>query len=91
MATSSKRRTSRRPGPANQARALELVAPGGELEDLHSMPGEKVNLREYGIGAQILVDLGLTSIRLITNNPRRIIGLDGYGLRVSGWVPFSSG
>jgi 3,4-dihydroxy 2-butanone 4-phosphate synthase/GTP cyclohydrolase II len=81
----------RGPGLANQVRALELVDQGVELDDIHAMPGEKVNLREYGIGAQILVDLGLTSIRLITSNPRRIVGLDGYGLRVSGWVPFASG
>ena len=85
------RHGARGPGLANHMRALELVDQGIEVEDIHSMPGEKVNLREYGIGAQILVDLGLTSIRLITNNPRRIIGLDGYGLSVSGWVPFTAG
>ena len=45
-------------------------------------------LRDYGIGAQILLDLGLTSIRLLTNSRRRIVGLDGYALRVAGRVPF---
>lgn len=47
----------------------------------------RMDLREYGIGAQILVDLGLSRIRLVTNNPRRIVGLDGFGLQVTEWVP----
>lgn len=81
---------ARGPGLANHVPALELVDQGAELDEVHSMPNEKVSLREYGIGAEILADLGLTSIRLISNNPRRIIGLAGYGLRVSGWVPFAS-
>jgi 3,4-dihydroxy 2-butanone 4-phosphate synthase/GTP cyclohydrolase II len=46
-----------------------------------------MDLREYGIGAQILVDLGLSRIRLLTSNPRRIVGLDGFGLHVIEWVP----
>ena len=44
--------------------------------------GFKPDLRNYGIGAQILLDLGLKSIRVITNNPRKLVGLEGYGLRV---------
>ncbi|MCK5567273.1 MAG: bifunctional 3,4-dihydroxy-2-butanone-4-phosphate synthase/GTP cyclohydrolase II, partial [Actinomycetia bacterium] len=44
-------------------------------------------LRDYGIGAQILVDLGLHKIRLLTNNPKKIIGLEGYGLEISGRIP----
>ena len=46
-----------------------------------------MDLRDYGIGAQILVDLGLGSIRILTNNPKKIIGLEGYGLSVSEQVP----
>ncbi len=47
----------------------------------------RMDLREYGIGAQILVDLGLSRIRLLTSSPRRIVGLDGFGLEVVEWVP----
>ncbi len=47
----------------------------------------RMDLREYGIGAQILVDLGLSRIRLLTSNPRRIVGLEGFGLQVVEWVP----
>jgi 3,4-dihydroxy 2-butanone 4-phosphate synthase/GTP cyclohydrolase II len=45
------------------------------------------DLRDYGIGAQILVDLGVRDIRLLTNNPRKVVGLDGYGLRIVEQVP----
>jgi len=45
------------------------------------------DLRDYGIGAQILVDLGLSTIRLITNNPKKIIGIEGYGLKVTERIP----
>jgi 3,4-dihydroxy 2-butanone 4-phosphate synthase/GTP cyclohydrolase II len=44
-------------------------------------------MRDYGIGAQILADLGLTSIRIMTNNPRKLVGLEGYGLTISERVP----
>jgi 3,4-dihydroxy 2-butanone 4-phosphate synthase/GTP cyclohydrolase II len=49
--------------------------------------GFKPDLRDYGIGAQILLDLGLHSIRLLTNNPRKIIGLDGYDIEITGSEP----
>jgi 3,4-dihydroxy 2-butanone 4-phosphate synthase/GTP cyclohydrolase II len=49
--------------------------------------GFKPDLRDYGIGAQILLDLGLSSIRLLTNNPRKVVGLEGYGLRLTGVEP----
>jgi len=49
--------------------------------------GFRPDLRDYGIGAQILIDLGLSSIRILTNNPKKIVGLEGYGLRVTEQVP----
>ncbi len=49
--------------------------------------GMPADLRDYGIGAQILVDLGLSSLRLLTNNPKKIVGLEGYGLRVVDQLP----
>ena len=49
--------------------------------------GLPADLRDYGIGAQILVDLGLSSIRLLTNNPKKIVGLEGYGLTVTDQIP----
>ncbi|MGH7464472.1 MAG: bifunctional 3,4-dihydroxy-2-butanone-4-phosphate synthase/GTP cyclohydrolase II, partial [Longimicrobiales bacterium] len=49
--------------------------------------GFKPDLRDYGIGAQILLDLGLSSIRLLTNNPRMVVGLEGYGLTITGREP----
>ena len=51
--------------------------------------GYPSDLREYGIGAQILVDLGIKSIRLLTNNPKKIVGLEGYGLEVKEQLPIA--
>ncbi|MFQ5961240.1 MAG: 3,4-dihydroxy-2-butanone-4-phosphate synthase [Candidatus Methylomirabilales bacterium] len=62
-----------------------LTAPA-EPRSAESSRG-RMDLREYGIGAQILVDLGLSRIRLLTSNPRRIVGLEGFGLQVTEWVP----
>ncbi|MGH7360783.1 MAG: 3,4-dihydroxy-2-butanone-4-phosphate synthase, partial [Candidatus Methylomirabilales bacterium] len=68
-------------------KAYELEDKGVEPEAARRARGARPDLREYGIGAQILVDLGCGKIRLLTNNPRKIVGLEGYGLTVLERVP----
>src|SRR5439155_19075546 len=70
-------------GLLNKLRAYKLQEEGLDTVDANLELGLPADLRDYGIGAQILVDLGLSSIRILTNNPKKIIGLEGYGLRVS--------
>ena len=74
-------------GLLNKLKAYNLQDEGFDTVDANLELGLPVDLRDYGIGAQILVDLGLSSIRILTNNPKKIRGLEGYGLSVSEQVP----
>jgi 3,4-dihydroxy 2-butanone 4-phosphate synthase/GTP cyclohydrolase II len=74
-------------GLLNKLRAYKLQEEGYDTVDANLRLGLPADLRDYGIGAQILVDLGLSSIRILTNNPKKIRGLEGYGLSVSAQVP----
>jgi len=74
-------------GLLNKLKAYELQDRGADTVEANEQLGFKPDLRNYGIGAQILLDLGLRSIRPITNTPRKMVGLEGYGLRLGERVP----
>src|SRR5687767_5577788 len=74
-------------GLANKIRAYELQDQGLDTVEANERLGFKADQRDYGIGAQILSDLGVKTMRLLTNNPRKFVGLQGYGLSVSEAVP----
>ncbi len=77
-------------GLANKLKAYALQDAGFDTVEANEALGFKADLRDYGIGAQMLVNLGVRKMRLITNNPKKLVGLEGYGLSVVGRVPIET-
>ncbi|MGA7839642.1 MAG: bifunctional 3,4-dihydroxy-2-butanone-4-phosphate synthase/GTP cyclohydrolase II [Candidatus Acidiferrales bacterium] len=74
-------------GLANKIRAYHLQDEGCDTVEANERLGFKADQRDYGIGAQILRELGISSMRLLSNNPRKLVALEGYGLSVAEWLP----
>src|SRR5215210_8322237 len=74
-------------GLANKIRAYELQDQGFDTVEANERLGFKADQRDYGMGVQILRELGIRSMRLLSNNPRKLVGIEGYGLTVAEWLP----
>jgi 3,4-dihydroxy 2-butanone 4-phosphate synthase/GTP cyclohydrolase II len=74
-------------GLANKIRAYELQDEGFDTVEANERLGFKADQRDYGIGVQILRELGVRTMRLLSNNPRKLVGIEGYGLSISEWLP----
>jgi 3,4-dihydroxy 2-butanone 4-phosphate synthase/GTP cyclohydrolase II len=74
-------------GLGNKIRAYELQDEGFDTVEANERLGFKADQRDYGMGVQILKEIGVRSMRLLSNNPRKLVGVEGYGLSVSEWLP----
>jgi 3,4-dihydroxy 2-butanone 4-phosphate synthase/GTP cyclohydrolase II len=74
-------------GLANKIRAYELQDEGFDTVEANERLGFKADQRDYGMGVQILRELGIRSMRLMSNNPRKLVGIEGYGLSIREWIP----
>ena len=74
-------------GLANKIRAYELQDEGFDTVEANERLGFKADQRDYGMGIQILRDLGVKTMRLMSNNPRKLVGIEGYGLSITEWLP----
>ena len=74
-------------GLVNKLKAYKLQEAGADTVEANLKLGFPPDLREYGVGAQMLLDLGIKSLNLITNNPTKIVGLEGYGIKINKRVP----
>ena len=74
-------------GLVNKLKAYDLQDQGMDTVEANEKLGFKADLRDYGIGAQMLADLGVRKMRLLTNNPKKMVGLEGYGLKLVEQVP----
>jgi 3,4-dihydroxy 2-butanone 4-phosphate synthase/GTP cyclohydrolase II len=77
-------------GLTHKIRAYNLQEQGRDTVQANEELGFKPDLRDYGIGAQVLVDLGITSMRLMTNSPQKYAGIEGYGLSITERVPLET-
>jgi len=77
-------------GLLNKLRAYQLQDDGHDTVEANQILGFPADLRNYGIGAQILADLGLRTIRMMTNNPKKLSGLEGFGLEITGRIPLEA-
>ncbi len=74
-------------GLANKIRAYELQDEGFDTVEANERLGFKADQRDYGVGVQILRELGVRTMRLLSNNPRKLVAIEGYGLTVTDWLP----